>query len=112
MPILDNLESEVQKDENGVEQTVWYLLRNPQFKHLNLCLNCVSDDVLDRVDELMMNSSDDFGLTISGNPLNATRVKEIHAKIEKLHKKRHTDAAKTDPNAVLVDDIAQKRLAF
>lgn len=29
VPILDNLESEVQKDENGVEVTVWYLIRNP-----------------------------------------------------------------------------------
>jgi hypothetical protein len=60
----------------------------------------------------MMNSSDDFGLTISGNPLNAAKVKEIHGKIEKLHKKRQTDALKTDPNAVVVEDIAQKRLAF
>lgn len=53
-----------------------------------------------------MNSSDDFGLTISGNPLNAAKVKEIHGKIEKLHKKRQTDALKTDPNAVVIEDIA------
>lgn len=54
----------------------------------------------------MTNSADDFGLTMSGNPLNAAKIKEIHSKIEKLHKKRHTDALKTDPNAVFVEDIA------
>ena len=54
----------------------------------------------------MLNSSDDFGITISGNPLNAAKVKEIHGKIEKLHKKRHADAQKLDPAATMVDDVA------
>ena len=112
VPVLDNLESEVQRDENGTEVTVWYLLRNPQFKHLNLCLNKITDEVLDRVEELLMNSSDEFGLTLSGNPLSPARVKEIQTKIEKLHRKRHADAVKMDPGATLIDDIAQRRLAF
>lgn len=112
VPVLDNLESEVQRDENGTEVTVWYLLRNPQFKHLNLCLNQITDDILDRVEELLLNSTDDFGLTLAGNPLNPARVKEIQVKLEKLHRKRHADALKTDPGATLIDDIAQKRLAF
>ena len=97
MPVLDNLESEIQKDENGTDVTVWFLIRNPQFKHLNLCLNQLDDDILDRVDELMINSVDDFGLTLSGNQLNAARIKDIHGKIEKLHKRRVLDATKTDP---------------
>jgi hypothetical protein len=112
VPILDNLESEAQRDENGVESTVWYLIRNPQFKHLNLCLNKVSDDVLGRVEELLMNSSDDFGVTLAGNPISQPRVKEIQTKVEKLHRKRHADALKVDASATLVDDIAQKRFAF
>lgn len=86
VPVLDNLESEIQRDENGNDVTVWYLLRNPQFKHLNLCLNQVDDDVLERVEELMTSTNDDFGLTLSGNPLSAPKVKEIQTKIEKLHK--------------------------
>ena len=88
MPVLDNLESEVQKDENGVEFTAWFLQRNPQFKHLNLCLNKISAECLDRLEEVLHNSNDEFGFTISGNPVTITRVKEIHSKIEKLHKKR------------------------
>jgi Ran GTPase-activating protein (RanGAP) involved in mRNA processing and transport len=112
VPVLDNLESEVTRDETGAETTTWYLLKNPQFKHLNLCLNKIGDDVLEKVDELLSNSSDDFGITLAGNVLNPARVKEIHSKMEKLHKKRHADALKTDPTAQLIEDVAQKRLAF
>lgn len=68
--------------------------------------------MLDRVEELLMNSPDDFGITLSGNPLTAAHVKEIHSKIEKLHKRRVQEQAKSDPNAILIEDIAQKRLAF
>ena len=91
VPVLDNLESEVEKDENGADVTLWYLIRNPQFKHLNLCLNDIKDDVLGQVEELLMNTTDDFGITLAGNALAAPKVKEIHTKVEKLHKKRHTD---------------------
>lgn len=91
---------------------MWYLIRNPQFKHLNLCLNDIKDDVLGQVEELLMNTTDDFGVTLAGNALTAPRVKEIHTKVEKLHKKRHTDQMKTDANSVEIQDIAQKRLAF
>ena len=54
----------------------------------------------------MINSNDDFGFTISGNPVSATRVKEIHGRVEKLHKKRATDALKTDPSSFEQADIA------
>lgn len=106
VPVLDNLESETEKDENGNDVTVWYLIRNPQFKHLNLCLNDIKDDALEKVEELLLNTSDEFGLTLAGNSLNAAKVKEIHGKIEKLHKKRHADVLKTDANAVEIQDIA------
>ena len=62
--------------------------------------------MIERIEELVLNSADDFGITMSGNPLNAAKIKEIHTKIEKLNKKRHTDALKTDPNQVFVEDIA------
>jgi hypothetical protein len=85
------LESEVQKDELGNDMTVWYLQRNPQFKHLNLCMNRIEDDCLEKISEVLGNSSDDFGFTISGNPMTAAKVKEIHSKVEKMHKKRIAD---------------------
>jgi len=67
VPVLDNLESEHVKDEDGNEVIQWYLLRNPQFKHLNLCLNSLDDEVLPQVEEVLMASPDDFGFTLSGN---------------------------------------------
>ena len=52
--------------------------------------------MLDKIEDVLMNSNDDFGFTISGNPVSTARVKEIHTKVEKLHKKRTIDALKTD----------------
>ena len=39
VPLLDALESKISKDDQGQEITNWFLLVNPQFKHLNMCLN-------------------------------------------------------------------------
>lgn len=112
VPVLDNLESEVHRDESGADVTVWYMVRNPQFKHLNLCLNQIDDSIMDRIEEVLMNTSDDFGITMSGNPITASRVKDLHAKIERLHKKRYQEALRVDPSVQPIEDIAQKRFAF
>jgi hypothetical protein len=114
VPVLDNLESEQVKDEDGNEVTQWYLLRNPQFKHLNLCLNNLDDEILPQVEEVLMASPDDFGFTLSGNRITEPRVKDIHRQVEALHKKRISEAKSSDPNTSTIEvvDIAQKRLAF
>ena len=39
VPVVDNLEPKVSKDSEGNEVTNWFLVKNPQFRHLNLCLN-------------------------------------------------------------------------
>jgi hypothetical protein len=114
VPVLDNLESEQVKDEDGNEVTQWYLLRNPQFKHLNLCLNNLDDEILPQVEEVLMASPDDFGFTLSGNRITEPSVKDIHRQVEALHKKRISEAKSSDPNTSTIEvvDIAQKRLAF
>ena len=43
VPLVDALESKVSKDDTGAEVTNWWLLVNPQFKHLNICLNQIDD---------------------------------------------------------------------
>lgn len=46
VPLLDSLESKVSRDDSGAEVTNWFLLVNPQFKHLNICLNQIDDSAL------------------------------------------------------------------
>ena len=46
VPIMDNIESKTSKDSDGQEVTNWFLIKNPQFRHLNLCLNDLDEMVL------------------------------------------------------------------
>lgn len=44
-------------------------MKNPQFKHLNLCMNNLDDDVSDMLGTVLGRSADDFGITISSNKI-------------------------------------------
>ena len=92
VPILDAIESEVSRDAEGNEVTNWFLLRCPQFKHLNLCLNRVDDEVVPRLEEVLLNTPDDFGLTLSGCPVDAALVQRVHRAVTTLHKQRCAEA--------------------
>ena len=67
VPVMDNLESEQTRDADGNETTNWYLMRCPQFKHLNLCLNNLDAEIADKVEDVLLRTPDDFGFTLSGN---------------------------------------------
>ena len=67
VPVLDNLESTLGKDSEGNEVTNWFLLRNPQFRHLNLCLNQIDDAVVPSFVDILKITPDDFCFTLSGN---------------------------------------------
>ncbi len=54
-------------------------------------MNRIKDDCLEKISEVLGNSSDDFGFTNSGNQMTAAKVKEIHSKLEKMDKKRIAD---------------------
>ena len=53
VPILDSLESEVARDAEGNEVVNYFLLKCPQFKHLNLCLNKIDDEALGVVEQVL-----------------------------------------------------------
>ena len=78
MPILDAIESEVTRDGDGNETTNWFLLRCPQFKHLNFCLNQIDDEIAAKVEDVLMRTPDDFGFTLSGNPMTNPVILRIH----------------------------------
>ena len=112
--MLDQLESETTRDGDGNETTNWYLLRCPQFKHLNLCLNRIDDELSSRLEDVLGRTPDDFGVTLAGNPLGAAVIAKIHRTVTALHKKRCQDARAADANTQVLEleDIGQRRCAF
>jgi len=69
VPILDSLESETGKDADGNEIVNYFLLKCPQFKHINLCLNQIDDESMGIIEQVLSQTPDDFGLTLSGNQI-------------------------------------------
>lgn len=67
VPLLDALESKLSKDDQGTEVTNWWLLVNPQFKHLNICLNQIDDSAQEDIEFALSITPDDFCMTLSGN---------------------------------------------
>ena len=86
VPIMDSIESEITRDADGNESTNWFLLRCPQFKHLNFCLNQIDDEIAAKIEDVLMRTPDDFGFTFSGNPISNPQIMSIHRKITALHK--------------------------
>lgn len=114
VPVIDNLESAVVRDNDGNEVTQWFLLRCPQFKHLNLCMNKIEDDILGDVEDVLGRTTDDFGFTMTGNPMKAEAVAEIQKRVELAHKRSVQAIRNSDPNSTATEqeDIAFKRLSF
>ena len=113
VPIMDNLESETTRDGDGNESVNWYLLRCPQFKHLNLCLNNINDEIAEKIEDVLLRTPDDFGFTISGNQVPFAAISQIHRKVTALHKQRCADARNADAATPVLEleDIAQRRCA-
>jgi hypothetical protein len=67
VPQLDLIEQGTYVNSDGLEVQGWVLLKNMQFKHINLCANEITLDVKEAVSALMRRTNDDFGLTLAGN---------------------------------------------
>ena len=114
MPILDSIESELSRDADGNEVTNWFMLKCPQFKHLNLCLNKIDEEAAPTIEDVLLRTPDDFGFTLSGNAIEGAPIIKIHNSVTNLHKTRVQEARQADASAIVVeiDDIAQRRAAF
>ena len=97
VPVLDNLESKTSKDSEGVETVNWFLLKNPQFRHLNLCLNMLDDTIVEDIELALKLTPDDFCFTLSGNPIAEELVAKMHMTIKQIHKQRVTDQRLSEP---------------
>jgi len=67
VPIIDNIEQTTSVNAEGQEVQSWVILKNIQFKHLNMCMNEVDDDCKEVISALVKRTNDDFGMTLSGN---------------------------------------------
>ena len=112
---MDALESEVGKDAEGNDVTNYFLLKCPQFKHLNFCLNKIGDDCAKTINKVLAQTPDDFGITLAGNSISQTVSNQIQQNVKDLHKQRVNDMRAADPNNAAmmeIEDIGQRRAAF
>jgi len=69
VPILDSIEQ-----SPGGE---WSLLKNMQLRHVNLCMNHLTEEVMPAVEAVLQRTNDEFGITLSGNTIPAEIVKGL-----------------------------------
>lgn len=56
-------------------------IKNSQFKHLNLCMNEVDDDILPHLQGCLKITGDEFGITLSSNKLSEGVIQSLHKMI-------------------------------
>lgn len=50
-------------------------------------MNKLEDDILPDVEDVLGRTTDDFGFTLTGNPIKSEGIKELQARIENAHKR-------------------------
>lgn len=53
------------------------MLKNVQFKHINVCMNDIGDEIKDSIVALLRRTNDDFGITLSGNPISRDVIESL-----------------------------------
>lgn len=77
-------------------------------------MNKLDDEVLPEIQDVLRRTADDFGFTLTGNPMEPESIKGVQAEIEAAHKKSVQAQRNADPNSTVIEqeDIAYKRCAF
>ena len=94
VPILDNIEQANIIGPDGNETPGWVILKNVQFKHVNVCMNEIGDDIKDNLVNVLRRTNDDFGVTLSGNPV----TKEIIDHLQKVCQEIHIHRIQSQPH--------------
>lgn len=84
-------------------------MRNCQYKHINLCMNDLTDDIMKDIGDLMRRTPDEFGITLSGNMIDKDYIRRLQEELveENLESKKSQDgSAAADPM------IGLKRINF
>lgn len=107
VPIIDNIE---QDPDHG-----WVLLKNVQFKHVNLCMNDLGDELREPLQAVLRRTGEDFGVTLAGNPISAEVIQQLQQGVIEAHKLRVQQQFADNPMAIngnLDAMVGQKRVAF
>lgn len=114
VPVVDNLESKTSKDSEGNEITNWFLQKNPQFRHLNLCLNQLDEFAIPALEKTLSLTLDDFCFTLSGNSFSEEDIQQLEKCVKTLHKQRVKEQKIADPGTPVYEiaDIEKRRVAF
>ena len=110
VPILDNLEQANIIGSDGHEAPGWVILKNVQFKHVNVCMNEINDEVKETLAQVLRRTNDDFGVTLSGNPVS----KETIDQLQRVAYETHLHRVHGDATQVLQQDplIGLKRISY
>ena len=86
MPQLDDIQQITRINSGGQEIQEWVTIKNPQLKHINLCMNNIDTEIEADLAGLIERTTEEFSLTISSNPIEEEALARVHAKITDLHK--------------------------
>ena len=86
VPIIDNIEQANTTNHEGQEVAGWVMLKNVQFKHVNLCMNNLNDDLKETLLAVLKRTNDDFGVTLSGNSIASEVIQYVQQTIIDAHK--------------------------
>ena len=81
VPQLDNIEQVTRKTPEGEIVQEWVKMKNSQFKHFNLCMNAVDDDIEEALAAMLERTGDDVGVTLSSNKVSDEMCARLHEKI-------------------------------
>lgn len=88
VPNMDMIEQSSYTNSDGTEVQGWVLLKNVQFKHINMCSNDINDESKDAITALIRRTNDDFGITIAGNPITRATVDSFCKTAQTIHQTR------------------------
>lgn len=88
VPAMDMIEQSSYTNSEGNEIQGWVLLKNVQFKHINMCSNDINDESKEAITALIRRTNDDFGITIAGNPITKAIVDSFWKTAQTMHQTR------------------------
>ena len=61
-------------------------------------MNKIDDEACPQIEQVLSQTPDDFGITLSGNPISENAIKQIHTSVRNLHRSRVQEIRQTDLN--------------
>ena len=86
VPQVDTIEQITRVTEAGEEVEEWVTVKNPQLRHLNLCMNKIDDELERELASIIERTPEDFTMTLSANMITEDVVGRLHNKISALHR--------------------------